>query len=633
MASIRLTLLENMSKRDDSAIWPIEEPTRKQLHNRSRSKSPSFSTRVKSRIFGSSKKKRKGKVNNERPLVREDHAAEQERLERAHRITIEGDDMRPTSEELALHSKPAPIKPPPFHPPPILPFSPRAYDPSNTPTSSNNVLTAGGSSSDLYNKHINGSNSKSVLTSAASTAMSTEAGDELVIQPWVDIAARKTSDGDQLSFSTRSRTLSSDKRKEMFDDEMEEANKVAAQEQLKAGQAALYETFHLQSQQGFYPHMHKDNQDRGLVAAPWFDPDYAFFAVFDGHGPNGAYVSQFLRDHVSESLQVTFLELSAQTRMEDPHDDEPSDGPQAAITINTIPPPPTISSKSLPSSPSSPASTTSIASDAPTADTDNSGQDSTSGGAAEQKGRDKEIASMKQGEVDEASVLARAAMTCYPLLNKKCKNEVETIYSGSTAVAVMLTPGLITSINVGDSRAVLGRRCKDSDGKEHFQAVQLTRDHKPGDPTEAERINSSGGRCGPRIEGTQGPPRVWIAGEDLPGLSVTRAFGDACVEHIGVHSIPEVKNYPRRPEDAFIVIASDGLFEFVDDQTVVDIAGENETAQQAVEGLTKEANAAWEEEDESRDDITIIVVFLPGHTYIPPPDDTVDEGEEGADDS
>lgn len=40
-------------------------------------------------------------------------------------------------------------------------------------------------------------------------------------------------------------------------------------EELKKAQALLYQSFHMTCQQGFYPHMEKENQDRGLVATPW----------------------------------------------------------------------------------------------------------------------------------------------------------------------------------------------------------------------------------------------------------------------------------------------------------------------------------------------------------------------------
>jgi hypothetical protein len=56
-----------------------------------------------------------------------------------------------------------------------------------------------------------------------------------------------------------------------------------------------------------------------------------------------------------------------------------------------------------------------------------------------------------------------------------------------------------------------------------------SRDHKPNETDEAKRILKVGGR----IEAFQdydgkplGPLRVWLKKEDLPGLAMTRSFGD-----------------------------------------------------------------------------------------------------------
>jgi hypothetical protein len=59
--------------------------------------------------------------------------------------------------------------------------------------------------------------------------------------------------------------------------------------------------------------------------------------------------------------------------------------------------------------------------------------------------------------------------------------------------------------------------------------MQLTRDHKPCDEDEKVRIEHAGGRVdsyrdqnGVKV----GPERVWLLNEDLPGLAMSRSFGD-----------------------------------------------------------------------------------------------------------
>lgn len=44
----------------------------------------------------------------------------------------------------------------------------------------------------------------------------------------------------------------------------------------------------------------------------------------------------------------------------------------------------------------------------------------------------------------------------------------------------------------------------------------------------------------------------------MPGLAVSRSFGDETVEILGVTAVPEVDVVDVSPEDQFIVVASDG---------------------------------------------------------------------------
>jgi len=77
---------------------------------------------------------------------------------------------------------------------------------------------------------------------------------------------------------------------------------------------------------------------------------------------------------------------------------------------------------------------------------------------------------------------------------------------------------------VGDSRAVLAREVE---GK--ICGFPLNRDHKANEADEEQRII----RCGGRISSftdqygrPMGPLRVWHLNENIPGLAMTRSFGD-----------------------------------------------------------------------------------------------------------
>ena len=68
--------------------------------------------------------------------------------------------------------------------------------------------------------------------------------------------------------------------------------------------------------------------------------------------------------------------------------------------------------------------------------------------------------------------------------------------------------------------------------------------------------------------------RVWLKNENIPGLAMSRAFGDAVAAKAGVTSIPEIREYPVSEDDRFMVVASDGIWEFITNEQVVEIVSQ-----------------------------------------------------------
>ena len=140
---------------------------------------------------------------------------------------------------------------------------------------------------------------------------------------------------------------------------------------------------------------------------------------------------------------------------------------------------------------------------------------------------------------------------------------------------------------MGDSRAVLGRK-----GFVRWEAVQLTVDHKPDIPSEAARIRSCGGRVSQ--SGSSGPMRVWMAEKNAPGLAMSRSLGDSMIHSFGVSSDPDIFERNLSENDEFIVIGSDGLFEFLSNQDVVTIVGDHVgDAKAACEELIATSRSRW----------------------------------------
>ena len=190
--------------------------------------------------------------------------------------------------------------------------------------------------------------------------------------------------------------------------------------------------------------------------------------------------------------------------------------------------------------------------------------------------------------------------------------QIDSNLSGSTCVSVIYTPEKLIIANLGDSRCVLGKKINNE-----WKAENLTRDHKPNIPEEAERIKSYGGRIRPMKDedgNFVGPLRVYMKEKDIPGLAMTRSFGDYYASTAGTICIPEVTEYKFMPEDKFLVLASDGLFEFIDSEEVVSIVSGYYAKNDIVgcsEFLYKESYRKWiSEEEDTVDDITIIIVFF-----------------------
>eukprot|EP00927_Polykrikos_kofoidii_P042612 TRINITY_DN3663_c0_g2_i1.p1 TRINITY_DN3663_c0_g2~~TRINITY_DN3663_c0_g2_i1.p1 ORF type:complete len:510 (-),score=67.72 TRINITY_DN3663_c0_g2_i1:127-1575(-) len=143
---------------------------------------------------------------------------------------------------------------------------------------------------------------------------------------------------------------------------------------------------------------------------------------------------------------------------------------------------------------------------------------------------------------------------------------------GSTAIIAVLDrgdgsldtrPRRVTIANCGDSRAVLCR---------NGVAVELSIDHKPELPAEEERICKAGGH----VAMLHPSPCHRVDGV---GLNLSRALGDFHYKarldlpstQQKVIAAAEVSTVELSPEDEFILLACDGVFELNTSQDVVDL--------------------------------------------------------------
>lgn len=189
---------------------------------------------------------------------------------------------------------------------------------------------------------------------------------------------------------------------------------------------------------------------------------------------------------------------------------------------------------------------------------------------------------------------------------------IDTEFSGTTLSMAIIRGNRITGVNIGDSRVIIGK----DDGSGGIVAEEFTHDHKPDSDGEKERILEAGGRvfAVEYDDGIDGPPRVWLGHLDVPGLAMSRSLGDSVAHTAGVSSIPEFTERDLDPAtDKIIVVATDGLWEFVTNQETIDMVVNVTTPAASVDDLVKEARTRWMAEEQVIDDTTVITASLFGY--------------------
>ncbi|RLN70745.1 hypothetical protein BBJ28_00025948 [Nothophytophthora sp. Chile5] len=291
----------------------------------------------------------------------------------------------------------------------------------------------------------------------------------------------------------------------------------------------------------------KENQDSFCVCDGLAnDKNATFFSVFDGHGPEGAFVSHFVREQYHSVLADAYTALIRGT---------PSSGAAGALT--------------------------------------------------------------RRASVTCDLVAEMFQQAARSMVDSLAASRIDISVSGTTAVGMLVREKDVFLANVGDSRAVIARYC---DEEQRYMLHCETKDHKPDVPEECARIERNNGRV---FE--WGSYRVWLQDVDMPGLAMSRSFGDAVAKTVGVTAEPEVltvetlnfssgKENGGRPA-AFAVLASDGIWEFMTTDECIDFVAKCivESGMQPQEACTALVDAAcdlWNAEEDVVDDITAALVYF-----------------------
>ncbi|KAL1220108.1 Protein kinase and PP2C-like domain-containing protein [Cardamine amara subsp. amara] len=160
-------------------------------------------------------------------------------------------------------------------------------------------------------------------------------------------------------------------------------------------------------------------------------------------------------------------------------------------------------------------------------------------------------------------------------------------HPGCTAIASLIVENQLFVANVGDSRAILCRA---------GHPFALSKAHLAICIEERTRVIGEGGR----IEWLVDTWRVAPA-----GLQVTRSIGDDDLKP-AVTAEPEISETILSADDEFLVMASDGLWDVVNDEEVIGII--RDTVKEP--SMCSKRLATEAAERGSGDNITVIVVFL-----------------------
>ena len=111
-------------------------------------------------------------------------------------------------------------------------------------------------------------------------------------------------------------------------------------------------------------------------------------------------------------------------------------------------------------------------------------------------------------------------------------------------------------------------------------------------------------------DGIDGPARVWLSNMDIPGLAMSRSLGDTVAHTVGVSSVPDIYTRKITSDDQFLIMASDGLWEFMNNDVCVEMVSKYSSPKKAVEALVNEANKLWMKMEQVVDDTTVIVAYF-----------------------
>jgi pyruvate dehydrogenase phosphatase len=212
---------------------------------------------------------------------------------------------------------------------------------------------------------------------------------------------------------------------------------------------------------------------------------------------------------------------------------------------------------------------------------------------------------------------------------------------GCCALVALRVDDKLSIANAGDCRAVMGCSSED-DSDEGLVGIRITRDHNAREPLEVLRLKAEHpGESESSLVRCKNPHACYVKGR----LQLTRALGDAYLKyeefnappgqhrdrgrHIKppntppyVGAVPQLHHLQLQPKrDRFLVIASDGVWDYLSDQDAVDVVARARAAGECPAEAIRTA-ALTVAAEESGVDLKGLLQFPPGRQRRGRHDDT-----------
>ena len=196
---------------------------------------------------------------------------------------------------------------------------------------------------------------------------------------------------------------------------------------------------------------------------------------------------------------------------------------------------------------------------------------------------------IKSNNVENSENMKIIVKNSFEKIDQEINNQNFKNDTGSTGTVLLLykdtnskTGKSFLCANVGDSKAYLIKK---------NEIKIITKDHKCNDADEVKRIRDTGGIVfRERVFGT---------------LMLTRSFGDKEMKKYGVLSTPDIFCQDIEEDDLFIIIASDGVWDVIEEDEVLKFAQDKISSNE----LSKKIVDLAKERD-THDNISCIVVKL-----------------------